>query len=313
MKTYTLIFMSLLIAQIFCTSCGLGSCPDTACCACRENPNQETGNGFLDFDPSCLANGGGLHCVADTGCKLCYKPTFAALNVGNRPICQRFAALGLTSKCTNEACCLMHENPNPTNGVGYYEWNSDCYNNGGGLHCVADTGCRLCYKPVLGGTNVGDRPTCQRFLAMTPAPFTFPPVCSNETCCIDAQSANDDDGNGFLEFNNGCKNNGGGQDCVGASGCRLCYKPVVGGTNVGNRPICHRYLNLLPICSSPTCCYDLQIPNLSEGSGFLEFDLNCKLLGGGLHCVGASGCRLCYMPVLGGINLGGRPVCSRFQ
>jgi len=54
-------------------------------------PNEEDGNGFLEFDNGCKINGGGLHCVANTGCRLCYKKIGLGLtNVGERPLCARF-------------------------------------------------------------------------------------------------------------------------------------------------------------------------------------------------------------------------------
>jgi len=312
MKTYTLLIVSLLITQIF-SLCPAGQCLNENCCICREIPNQSNGNGFLEYNQDCLTPLlGGLHCISNTGCQLCYKPTFGALNVGQRPVCARFGALAATAKCTDLQCCLNEQNPNPTNGVGYYDFDQQCYDNGGGLHCVADTGCKLCYKPVLGGFNLGSRPVCQRFLQLDPLPFISPPNCSNQTCCIDAQSANEDDGNGFYEFDQGCYDNGGGLHCVGASGCRLCYKPVVGGSNIGGRPICLRFLNLLQTCPGESCCIDMQNPNLLDGNGFLEFNQACLDNGGGLDCVHTTGCRYCYKPVIGGINVGQRPICTRF-
>jgi hypothetical protein len=270
-------------------------------------PNPTNGNGFLEFETACLV--GGEHCVANSGCRLCYKPTFGASNVGNRPVCLRFA--GIQDTCSDESCCINAENGNPTDGNGFLEFDTDCSANAGGLHCVAHSGCRLCYKPILGGINVGNRPVCRRFLGQ-PAVFDFPPNCSNQACCIDSQNPNDQDGNGFLEFDAGCKVNGGGLHCVASSGCRLCFKPVLGGSNIGSRPICQRFLNLLPQCSDAACCLDFQSPNLVDGNGFLEFDTNCQVNGGGLHCVHNTGCRLCYKPVLGGVNIGDRPICARF-
>jgi len=311
MKSYTLLLISLLITQILTQLCGTGPCTDSTCCSCRENPNQDNGNGFLEFNSDCLANGGGLNCVGNTGCRLCYKPTLGATNVGSRPVCARFAALSAT--CTTDDCCMSFQNPNPTNGVGYQEFNNDCLVNGGGLNCIADSGCQLCYQPILGSTNVGNRPICKRFLNMNPGPFTFPPTCINEACCEDAQNPNQNDGNGFLEFNSDCKTNGGGLNCVAGGGCQLCYKPILGGANIGNRPICQRFTNLLPICNTAQCCYDLQFPNFSDGNGFLELNADCLTNGGGLNCVGATGCSMCYQPVLGGTNIGTRPICSRFS
>jgi len=315
MKIYSILVLSLLVTQILSQfSCGPGLCTDNTCCSCRQNPNADNGNGFLEFDVSCQANGGGLHCVHDSGCRLCFKPTFGAINVGDRPVCARFA--NLEDACDDEECCMNHQNPNPTDGNGFFEFDTECKTNGGGLHCIAESGCRLCYKPVLGGLNVGDRPICRRFVEMNtslPATFDFPPNCSDEACCIDSQNPNDIDGNGFLEFDANCKANGGGLHCVHDSGCRLCFKPVLGGSNVGDRPVCQRFLNLLPKCNDAQCCFDLQNPNENNGNGFLEFDLSCQVNGGGLHCVHDSGCRLCFKPILGGLNIGDRPICQRFS
>jgi hypothetical protein len=310
MNLYTFLVLSLLITQIF-SQCGEPDpCSDQACCACRQNPNVDNGNGFYEFDAACKANGGGEHCVADSGCRLCYKPTFGASNVGNRPICTRFAEINNT--CNDDNCCINQQNPNPTDGNGFYEFEATCLPSGG-LHGIANSGCRLCYKPVLGGINVGTRPICRRFANLVPLPFTFPPDCSNEQCCIDAQIPNLENGNGFLEFNADCKANGGGLHCVAGSGCRLCYRTSLFGSNIGSRPTCQRFLNLFPICSDNTCCLDAQDPNLNDGTGFLEFNADCKANGGGLHCVADSGCRLCYNPVnLAGINIGERPICERF-
>jgi hypothetical protein len=260
----------------------------------------------MEWTSDCLD--GGLHCVGDSGCQLCYRPTFGAINVGNRPVCERFALLD--PQCSNDSCCVLQQNPNPTDGNGFLEFDPSCLPNGG-LHCISNTGCRYCYKPTLGGFNVGDRPICTRFAMLPAAPFTFPPVCISEQCCIDAQNPNHQDGNGFLEYSPECKPNG-GLHCVHNGGCSLCYKPTPGGVNVGNRPICERYLNLLPICSDLGCCLDNQNPNLSDGNGFMEFDPLCLSNGGGLHCVHTTGCSLCYKPTLGGVNIGPRPICLRF-
>jgi hypothetical protein len=272
-----------------------------------ENPNPTTGGGFLEHDPACQVNGGGIHCVGNSGCRLCFRPAFGAINVGNRPVCARFA--GLQSQCINEGCCLNNQHPNPVDGNGFLEFDEDCL--GGGLHCVANSGCKLCYKFILGSVNVGNRPICQRFLG-DPPNFNFPPNCTDENCCIDSQNPNDIDGNGFFEFNTECKANGGGLHCIAGSGCRLCYKPVLGGSNIGDRPICQRFLHLNVQCSSEACCLDQQIPNDSTGVGFLEYNAGCQANGGGLHCFSDTGCRLCYKPVLGGSNLGNRPICQRF-
>jgi hypothetical protein len=321
MKIFALIAISLiLIPQILTQGCGEPlSCTDQACCSCRQNPNPENDNGYLEFVASCLT--GGLHCVENTGCQLCHKPRFGAVNVGDRPICARFSLT--EEQCNDENCCLLHQIPNPSDGNGYLEFEESCKN--GGLHCVANSGCRLCFKPIEefdgnGGLhfvvsgNVGDRPICRRFMNPVVAALiiTITPNCSNDQCCIDNQNPNEDNGNGFLEFNADCKANGGGLHCIHDSGCRLCFKPVLGGTNVGDRPICTRFLNLLPKCENSQCCFDLQNPNENDGNGFLEFDGDCKANGGGLHCVHDTGCKMCFKPIEESINVGDRPVCQRF-
>jgi len=280
-------------------------CGNDECCLNNQRPNPNDGNGFLEFNNDCKVNGGGLHCVADTGCRLCYKPVLGSINVGNRPVCARFAEMEIL--CGNENCCIDQQRPNPADGNGFLEFNLDCKVNLGGLHCVEESGCRLCYKPVLGGDNVGDRPICARF-----ANLNVGPICNDQDCCLDMQNQNEVDGNGFLEFNNDCKLNGGGLHCVNSTGCRLCYKPILGSTNVGNRPICERFLSISNLCGNEACCVNQQKPNPIDGNGFLEFNNDCKVNGGGLHCVADSGCRLCYKPVLGSENVGNRPTCERF-
>jgi hypothetical protein len=60
----------------------------------------------------------------------------------------------------NQACCDANSNPNLSDGNGYLEFSPACLN--GGLHCIDNTGCRYCYSPVLGSTNVGNRPICKK-------------------------------------------------------------------------------------------------------------------------------------------------------
>jgi len=167
---------------------------------------------------------------------------------------------------------------------------------------VSNTGCKLCYKPVFGSTNVGNRPVCKRFAGSED-------MCHDEHCCVNHQNANTLNGNGFLEFDDSCLN--GGLNCVGDSGCKLCYKPVFGSTNVGNRPVCKRFVDLNDLCRNEQCCINHQNPNPSDGNGYLEFVSSC--LNGGLNCVSNTGCKLCYKPVIGGTNVGNRPVCTRFM
>jgi len=284
----------------------VAQCNDEQCCLNNQNPNPTDGNGFLEYTGECLD--GGLHCVAESGCRLCYKPILGSINVGDRPICTRFATalptFDFPPNCNNETCCIDSQNPNDNDGNGFLEFNTECKVNGGGLHCVHDSGCRLCYKPILGSNNIGDRPICNRFLHLLPQ-------CGDQGCCLDIQSANENNGNGFLEFDVNCRLNGGGLHCVHNTGCRLCYRPVLGGINVGERPICLRFTGIDTICNDQTCCENIENGNPTDGNGFFEFNLECKM-NGGLDCVGDTGCRLCYRPIDGGINVGERPTCERF-
>jgi len=154
MKYITLLALfSLLIMQSLTQVCNT-----EACCESQQSPNPSDGNGYQEFNPSCLPNGG-LNCVGNTGCQLCYKPTFGSTNIGGRPTCGRFS--NLNAVCSNEACCEANQNGNPADGNGFLEYNQNCLPNGG-LNCVANTGCQLCYSPVLGSTNIGMRPICNR-------------------------------------------------------------------------------------------------------------------------------------------------------
>jgi uncharacterized protein Usg len=284
----------ILVSQIYC-QCNPSStdpCSDLQCCVCRQNPNPSTGAGYYQFDEDCL--GGGLDCIGNTGCKLCYNPVPGGINDGNRSVCERFEG---TNLCDNDTCCMDKQSPNPNTGNGYYEFSEDCLD--GGLHCIENTGCRLCYNPVPGGSNIGDRPVCARFGGKE--------VCGNLECCLDRQDPNPSTGNGYYEFTEDCKD--GGLHCIENTGCRLCYNPVPGGINVGNRPICARFA-VNSICGNEVCCMDKQIANPNTGVGYLEYNQTC--LSGGLHCVENTGCRLCYNPVQGGVNVGNRPICARF-
>jgi hypothetical protein len=135
-------------------------CNDQTCCELQQNGNPTDGNGYQEFNPTCLPNGG-LHCVANTGCQLCWKPIFAQFNLGSRPVCGRFSSL--SSICSNQSCCEANQNGNPSDGNGFLEFNPACLPNGG-LNCVSNTGCQLCYMPVLGSTNTGNRPICGRVI-----------------------------------------------------------------------------------------------------------------------------------------------------
>jgi len=131
--------------------------------------------------------------------------------------------------CNNEICCEAQQSPNTLDGNGYQEYKSSCAT--GGLNCVDNTGCQLCNKPTFGFLNIGSRPVCGRFAALSA-------ICADENCCETNENGNPSDGNGFLEFNPSCL--AGGVNCVASTGCQLCYMPVLGSTNVGSRPICRR-------------------------------------------------------------------------
>jgi hypothetical protein len=153
MKYITLIALfSLLIIQ------SLAVCSDENCCEAQQSANPTDGNGYQEYNPTCAT--GGLNCVGNSGCHLCYKPIFASTNIGNRPICARFNFLTINAICFTEACCEANDNPNSSDGNGFLEYNPSCLN--GGLNCVANSGCQLCYSPVLGSTNVGNRPICKK-------------------------------------------------------------------------------------------------------------------------------------------------------
>jgi hypothetical protein len=144
----------------------------------------------------------------------------------------------MINTCNDDSCCQNLENGNPTDGNGFMEFSANCRN--GGLHCVSNIGCRLCYKPVEGGKNVGNRPVCSRFGGL----YNPTEECNDQACCERVQSPNESDGNGYFEFWQACSTDPTGTiHCIQEhKGCRLCYRPVNGGSNVGNRPICARYL-----------------------------------------------------------------------
>jgi len=133
-------------------------CGDQNCCACREQPNPQTGNGYLEYVSSCLNGGDG--CIRNTGCRYCYRELGFLNNVGNRPLCARFLAPVEQGTCQNDICCADKQHQNPLTGNGYLEFVSSCLNGGDG--CIGNTGCRLCYRPVSGGINIGNRPNCTR-------------------------------------------------------------------------------------------------------------------------------------------------------
>jgi len=61
------------------------TCSDQACCDSLSRPNEDTGVGYLAFNPSACANGG-LNCFQNSGCQLCYK-TAPSPNTANLPLC----------------------------------------------------------------------------------------------------------------------------------------------------------------------------------------------------------------------------------
>jgi len=183
--------------------------------------------------------------VDNSGCRLCYRPTLGSMNVGNRPVCRRFCDANncdggiVRPHCDDEACCLKQQNPNPTDGNGYLQFEESCKN--GGLHCVENSGCQLCWMPRLGFKNVGERPICTRFCDLKP-------FCEEDDCCIKHQKLNCEEDNDFLEFNETC--NHGGSHCVEKSGCRSCFNPSLG--HVRDRKICKRFGDYKPpeiVCS----------------------------------------------------------------
>jgi len=142
LKNYLLIISFIALVVSKCTIDDV--CGDHSCCACMQDPNPTNGNGYQEFEATCLE--GGINCIGFTGCQLCYKPVLEGVNVGNRPVCDRFTQ---SSACNSEVCCINRQNPNSNDGNSYLEFNTSCLD--GGLNCVANTGCQLCYKPVLGG------------------------------------------------------------------------------------------------------------------------------------------------------------------
>jgi len=64
-------------------------------------------------------------------------------------------------------------------------------------------------------------------------------------------------------------------------------------------------------CTNDACCECRESANPTTGVGYLEYMSSC--LTGGEHCIGTTGCRLCFRNVTGAINVGNRPVCRKFQ
>jgi len=153
---------AVVYSQISCDPTSTVPCDGQACCECRELPNPQTGNGYLEFEASCLI--GGDSCIASTGCRLCYREVGFLNNAGNRPLCARFLAPVDQGICSDDICCADKQHQNPLTGNGYLEFFAPCLN--GGEDCIGNTGCRLCYRQVSGGVNVGNRTVCTRSLGL---------------------------------------------------------------------------------------------------------------------------------------------------
>jgi len=222
-----------------------------------------------------------------------------SVDVGDRPICVRFTN---TTACNNENCCINRQNPDATDGNIFLEFNSSCLSSGD-FKCVNDTGCQFCYKSknVSDPDVVEDIPICKRFSDSS--------ICNDENCCIERQNPNPTDGNSYLEFDQNCLD--GGLNCIDNTGCSLCYRSIIGSTNIGNRPICKRFSGINgQICNNEVCCENYESPNPNNGNGYYEFNSSC--LEGGLNCISNTGCQLCFQPIFGSVNIGNRPICQRF-
>jgi len=84
-------------------------CTSDDCCICRQDPNPDTGDGYLEYDPTCAD--GGLDCVQNSSCKLCYRPVLGGNNTGDRPNCTRFAQ------------CENHDNFTAHDVLGFWQTN----------------------------------------------------------------------------------------------------------------------------------------------------------------------------------------------
>lgn len=144
--------------------------------------------------------------------------------------------------------------------------------------------------------------------------------CNDQACCDAQANPNPQTGSGYLQYAESCKQ--GGQDCVGNSGCQLCFNADSGAENFGDRAVCNfgnnggdddgnnggSDNNNDNGCNDQACCNAQANPNPQSGDGYLEYDENCKQ--GGQNCVGNSGCKLCFGGAVGVANLTGRPICS---
>jgi len=128
------------------------TCTNVVCCRELANPNFATGDGFLEFDGDCLT--GGLHCVDDTGCRLCHDGSVTT-NAFSRPICDA-AAVNPLPVCLSQACCNTLISPSTT-GYGFLQFIPDCPSS----QCVNVTNCADCFNPsVTNSSNVLNRTVC---------------------------------------------------------------------------------------------------------------------------------------------------------
>jgi len=130
-----------------------GVCTNQSCCTQNSNPNIVTGDGYWEFQGSCLI--GGLNCVDGTGCLLCHNGNIST-NAFNRPLCG--SGVFTVPSCSDQACCTNVMSPNIQTGYGFLEFNVNCSN--GGPDCTDSTSCLDCFNPLSNVTNVLGRPIC---------------------------------------------------------------------------------------------------------------------------------------------------------
>jgi len=65
-------------------------CADDKCCINLQNPNEKTGQGFLQANGACTGPNPSQNCVDGTGCELCFNPQSGGPNKEKRPVCNRF-------------------------------------------------------------------------------------------------------------------------------------------------------------------------------------------------------------------------------
>jgi hypothetical protein len=145
-------FLFLLIASVAVSASSV--CSNDSCCIASEHSNNVTGNGFRQYNPVC--NESNLNCIGNTSCELCFRPSSTSVNLGNRPLCNRY-----TNVCSDNWCCISKQHANPTSGDGYLQYNSSCCVSN--LNCVNDTCCQLCHNPAGNNGNPDSRPICSRF------------------------------------------------------------------------------------------------------------------------------------------------------